>query len=114
MAKIVRLFKEQTGMTYEVEVGSVLHEVLLMEGFSLVSECEEAKRSSKITEGQGKAKEAHEEYISETEEIFEGDKDITEMSKSELIVLAELMGVSIAKKDTIATIVAKIKEAKGE
>ena len=52
--------------------------------------------------------------MSEVEEQFEGDKDIAEMSKSELIALAELMGVSIAKKDNMATIVAKIKEAKGE
>lgn len=114
MAKIVRLFKEQTGMTYEVEVGSVLHEVLLSEGFSLVSPYKEAKNTSELTEGQEKAKESQEEYMSEVEEQFEGDKDIAEMSKSELIALAELMGISIAKKDNMATIVAKIKEAKGE
>lgn len=104
---ILKLYKEHTGMTYIVEEGSILYEVLVSEGFSLVSEVERGENPSESPEGQ-------EKHIEEEEEEFEGDKDISAMSKSELIALAELMGVSIAKKDNMATIVEKIKKAKGD
>lgn len=94
---ILKLYSEKTGMTYEVAEESLLCEVLLGEGFMSI-ESPEAKED--ITEAQ--------------EEVFEGNEDLRSMTKAELIDLAELLGIQVKSKDSMATLVKKIQEAKGE
>ena len=109
---ILRLFKKETGMTYIVEEGTILHEVLISEGFSLVSAPKEDQTQPGESETQGKLKEIISGHIEDGEELFAGDKDIAKMSKIELIELAELMGIQIAKKENMESIISKIKQAK--
>ena len=92
---LVWLRSEQTGTMFHVDEDSILFDVLMEEGF-VPTENQEA---------QGKATE-------EEEEICCNDEDLGEMTKGELIDLAKCMGIEIKSKDTVATLIAKIKEVK--
>lgn len=101
---ILRMYSEINDTTFEVEEGCVLHEVLLSEGFIPVDNTEAKEEQEK---GIGD--------ISGDTDIDSGkSEDLESMSKQELAELAGLLGIEVKSKDTVATLIKKIKEVKGE
>lgn len=90
-------FNAKTGATLDVVEGSPLHDIIIADrNFSLVSEPE--IQTEMATEA--------------TKEATEEAEDLNGLTKEELIHIAQLMGIPVRAKDSIAKIRQKIEAEK--
>lgn len=91
-------YNEKTKLTLDIEEGSILHEVAMAdENFKQID-----GPVGMMPEGVTEA----------TEDITGEAEDLSELSKAELINLAQLMGISVTSKDTVAQLRNKIEASR--